>query len=138
VSSLPARLRRQVVHRARGRCEYCGLAQERQDLTFHLDHIIPRSVGGELSIDNLALACASCSVRKQARRSAKDQETGRVVRLFHPRQQRWADHFQWDGVLIHGLTPSGRQTVSTLHMNRELIRAIRAEETARGRHPPRC
>ena len=53
--------------------------------------------------------------------------------MFHPRRQRWRDHFRWDGFRIVGLTPTGRATVAALQMNRPLILAIRREEAARGR-----
>jgi hypothetical protein len=136
MSVVPARLRRLVVRRAGRRCEYCGLAQEGQEATFHIDHIIPRAEGGATAAENLALACVSCSLRKEARRSAVDPETGRSVTLFHPRRQRWARHFRWDGVAVVGLTATGRATVAALQMNRPLILAIRREEALRGRHPP--
>jgi hypothetical protein len=131
-----ARLRRLVLARAGGRCEYCGLAQEGQEATFHIDHIVPRAAGGPTVAENLALACVSCSLRKEARRSAPDPDTGRTVPLFHPRRQRWATHFRWQGVTVLGRTPTGRATVTALQMNRPLILAIRHEEAARGRHPP--
>jgi hypothetical protein len=41
MKSIPAQLRRQVVLRAGDRCEYCGLAQDGQEATFHIDHIVP-------------------------------------------------------------------------------------------------
>jgi hypothetical protein len=131
------RLRRLVVARAGGRCEYCRLAQEGQEATFHIDHVRPRAAGGPTVAENLALAGVSCSLRKEARRSAPDPQTGRTVPLFHPRRQRWADHFHWQGVLVLGKTPTGRATAAALRMNRPLILAIRQEEAARGRHPPR-
>lgn len=131
-----AALRRQIVARAGNRCEYCGLSQEGQEATFHIDHIVPRALRGPTGAENLALACVSCSLRKEARRSAPDPRTGRKVALFHPRRQRWDAHFRWDGVVVVGLTPTGRATVDALQMNRPLILAIREEESARGRHPP--
>jgi hypothetical protein len=130
------RLRQLVTRRATERCEYCGLAQAGQEARFHIDHITPRAAGGPTTAKNLALACVSCSLRKEARRSAVDPLTGRTVPLFHPRNQRWASHFRWDGVSVIGLTPTGRATVIALQMNRPLVLAIRAEEAARGRHPP--
>jgi hypothetical protein len=136
MSTIPARLRRLVVRRAGRRCEYCGLAQQGQEATFHIDHIVPRAASGATTAENLALACVSCSLRKEARRSAVDPETGRRVPLFHPRRQRWANHFHWEGVVVVGLTATGRATVAALQMNRPLIRAIRHEEELRGRHPP--
>ena len=136
MSEVSGRLRRLVINRAKGRCEYCGLSQEGQEATFHIDHIVPRASEGPTAETNLALACVSCSLRKEARRSARDPESGRMVRLFHPRRQRWSNHFRWDGVRVVGLTPTGRAAVVALQMNRPLILAIRREEAARGRHPP--
>lgn len=136
MSQIPARLRRFIGRRADQRCEYCGLSQQGQEATFHIDHIRPQSDGGPTTADNLALACVSCSLRKEARRSAVDPATGRTVPLFHPRRQLWAKHFRWDGILPRGLTATGRATVAALQMNRPLILAIRQEEEVRGRHPP--
>jgi hypothetical protein len=47
MSSIPAELRRFVVQRAAGRCEYCQLSQEGQEATFHIDHVIPVLAGGQ-------------------------------------------------------------------------------------------
>jgi hypothetical protein len=138
LNSIPAGLRRLVAFRASDRCEYCGLAQERQEATFHIDHIVPRVAGGTTTADNLALACVSCSLRKESRRSGRDPRTGRTVPLFNPRRQRWGDHFRGEAFTVVGLTPTGRTTVATLRLNRPLILAIRAEEAVRGQHPPGC
>ena len=135
MSDIPARLRRLVVLRAGGRCEYCGLSQAGQEATFHVDHILPKAAGGLTQAENLALACVSCSLRKEARRSAIEPKSNRKVALFHPRRQRWRVHFRWEGLRISGLTPTGRATVAALQMNRPLILAIREEEALRGRHP---
>ena len=51
---IPAQLRRLVIRRARGLCEYCRLSQEGQEATFHIDHIFPVKAGGETRADNLA------------------------------------------------------------------------------------
>ena len=136
MTAIPARLRRLVVERAAGRCEDCGLAQEGQEAKFHVDHIAPVSAGGRTTARNLALARVSCSLRKEARRSGLDSETGRTVALFHPRRQSWPDHFAWDGVHVVGLSATGRATIATLLLNRPVILTIREEEIERGRHPP--
>ena len=134
--TVPVSLKRAVFQRAGGRCEYCGLSQAGQEAQFHADHIHPLADGGASALENLALACVSCSLRKGARRSATDSATGRRAAIFHPRQQVWADHFQWKGCRLIGRTPTGRATVDGLKMNRMLAQAIRAEESLRGRHPP--
>ena len=136
MSDIPNSLRRLVVHRAGNRCEYCGLAQQGQEALFHVDHVLPRVAGGTTLPENLALACASCSLRKGARSSATDPETGHQTVLFNPRRDLWHEHFRWDGLRLVGLTACGRATVEALKMNRPLVLAIRDEELARGRHPP--
>jgi hypothetical protein len=37
--------------------------------------------------------------------------------LYHPRRDRWAEHFAWSGTAIVGQTPIGRVTVAILAMN---------------------
>ena len=112
------------------------LSQVSQEATFHIDHIVPIVDGGVTEESNLALACVSCSLRKEARRSAVDPRTGKIVPLFHPRRQRWSGHFRWRGAWIVGITPTGRATIAALQLNRLLIVAIRLEEAEHGRHPP--
>ncbi len=132
---IPARLRRLVLQRSEERCEYCQLSQAGQEATFHVDHVTPVAAGGETAADNLALACVSCSLRKGARQTAIDRRTTTEVYLFNPRRDIWSEHFRWDGLRVVGLTATGRATVEILALNRPLILAIRAEETALARHP---
>jgi hypothetical protein len=66
----------------------------------------------------------------------KDLETGEVVSVFHPRQQTWKEHFDWNGVKVFGLTATGRATIEALDLNRLTMLAIRTEEELLGRHPP--
>ena len=127
---------REVRARAGSACEYCLLPQATQEATFHIDHVVPRAVGGLDSTDNLALACVSCSLRKWARQYALDPESGEEVKLFNPRTQTWTDHFRWDHERIIPLTNAGRATADALALNRPLILAIRREEILRRRHPP--
>jgi hypothetical protein len=136
MSDIPSNLRAEVVLRAGNRCEYCQLSQLGQEAAFHIDHVIPRAAGGPTTADNLALACVSCSLRKWAKQTATDPESGEAVQLFNPRAQTWAEHFRWEGERIVPLTPTGRATAAALAMNRPLIVAIRQEEAARRRHPP--
>lgn len=136
MSSVPRRLRRLVVVRAGERCEYCRLAQIGQEATFHIDHILPVVDGGKTAAANLALACVSCSLRKEARQTVRDPDTDRYLPIFNPRTDRWSDHFRWEGAVVIGLTAKARGTIELLRLNRPRILAIRREEMARGRHPP--
>ncbi len=135
MSYIPTHLRRLVIERAASRCEYCRLSQEGQEATFHIDHIVPTSTGGETITENLALACVSCSLRKATRQTAIDPQSGKTVLLYNPRSDDWHEHFRWDGEYIEGLTATGRATVAALNLNRVLVLAIRREEIALGRLP---
>ena len=133
---IPGRLRKQVIKHAGNRCEFCKLSQEGQEATFHIDHAIPVSAGGETILANLALACVSCSLHKAARQRVQDPKDKKQVPLYNPRKEHWEDHFRWEGVVLIGITAIGRATVEALNMNRKLILAIRREEMLVGRHPP--
>ncbi|MCU0751507.1 MAG: HNH endonuclease [Akkermansiaceae bacterium] len=133
--NIPARLRAEVIRRADGRCEYCQLSQAGQEAAFHVDHIHPLAHGGLTGLSNLALACVSCSLRKGARTTAKDPQSGKQAPVFHPREWKWQDHFRWVGERVEGISPTGRATMELLRMNRELALAIRTEEMRLGRHP---
>ena len=63
--------RRYRVHKQRvfdrdGRiCRYCGSDEE----PLHIDHIIPRKVGGTHDLENLQVLCKACNLKK----SSKDE-----------------------------------------------------------------
>jgi hypothetical protein len=125
---IPAHMARRVRKRAGDHCEYCRLSQQWQEATFHVDHVKPRSLGGETALNNLALACVSCSLRKSARAVARDPKTSKAVRLFNPRRDEWDDHFLLlPSFRIRGLTARGRATINALRMNCRVIVAIRRE-----------
>ena len=133
---IPPQLRQLVIDRANNHCEYCGLSQAGQAATFHIDHVIPVAEGGQTTEQNLALACVSCSLRKGARLTATDPDSGEEAPIYNPRRQVWDQHFQWAGLRLVGKTPTGRATIVALKMNRPVILAIRSEEVLLDRHPP--
>ena len=107
-----------VRQRAANRCEYCHLHQDDSPLAaLHLEHIRPRKHGGSNDESNLCLACIDCNLRKGPNLTGIDPATGAVTALFNPRQQRWEDHFEWEGIHITGKTATGRTTVHVLEMN---------------------
>ena len=116
-----------VRERAGHRCEYCLLHQTDSPLAaLHIEHIIPRSHGGTDDPDNLALACIDCNLPKGPNLTGLDPETSLVTELFHPRRQRWEDHFVWSGIYLTGKTAQGRVTVRVLRMNAEDQLALRS------------
>jgi ATP adenylyltransferase len=52
----------QVLKRARFRCELCGCMDSERAL--EVDHIIPKNLGGEDSINNYQALCYSCNAMK--------------------------------------------------------------------------
>jgi hypothetical protein len=133
---IPVSLHRRVRSRAAERCEYCRIAQANQEATFHIDHVVPRVAGGETTLENLALACVSCSLRKGARTSAVDPDTGETVGIYDPRLHSWSEHLLVNAFCeIEGRTAIGRATVVALRLNRSLAVAIRREEMLRNRWP---
>ena len=59
---VPGSIRWQILRRAMGRCEACGISAAERAL--HVDHIIPRSWGGSNDISNFQALCSSCNVQK--------------------------------------------------------------------------
>jgi len=85
-------------------------------------------------MDNLALACVSCSLRKGAREVAMDPVSGKPVPIFNPRRDHWANHFEWVGIKNQGRTVTGRATVEALQMNRLLVLEMRRVVGIPGNH----
>ena len=135
----PKSLRGAVRLRAGERCEYCQSAEIYCGYEFEIDHIIPESAGGLTTLDNLALACSNCNAHKSARTQATDPQSGEIVRLFHPRQDIWRDHFQWaeDKTHIIGRTDIGRATAAALQMNNSAVMLSRTFWVTYGMHPPK-
>ena len=123
-----AEMRRQVARRAKWRCEYCRAAESQTGQACVVDHVIPTSRGGTNEDDNLCLSCAWCNSFKQAQTNGWDDVTSRRVRLFHPRRDRWTDHFRWNRgrTRLLPITAIGRVTEKLLQLNRP--RLVEARE----------
>ena len=129
-------IERLVAERAQNRCEYCRMHQSLQGATFHVEHIVPKSRGGESTLSNLAWACPSCNLRKSDRVEAKLRESNATAPLYHPRRHTWGEHFAWRGYRIVGLSESGRATVDLLELNSERRLRIRQAEEVFELFPP--
>ena len=67
--------RRTVLARDHYTCQYCGATPGRAELT--VDHVAPRSKGGETTWENVVTACRRCNVRKGNR---TPEEAGLILR----------------------------------------------------------
>ncbi|MBW4688059.1 MAG: HNH endonuclease [Komarekiella atlantica HA4396-MV6] len=135
--------RRLVRKRAEYLCEYCHSPEYLSPDRFTIDHIMPQSLGGSDELDNLALACHRCNERHYNFTVGTDPKTQKQVPLFHPRQQKWSEHFIWtkDGIKIVGTTSTGRATSHRFDFNDERrdepsIQIARRFWVEAGWHPP--
>jgi hypothetical protein len=136
MTRLPAPLRRLLIERAQGCCEYCLIHQDDTSFTHHVDHLIARKHGGQTVSKNLALACAECNLHKGSDVAAIDPVEQVTVSLFNPRVQTWSEHFTLTAAHIIGKTPIGRATVALLRLNDPARLLERQRLLAAGRYPP--
>src|SRR5688572_23575285 len=120
-----------VQARARDACEYCLMPTR---VAFEVDHVIPvghwrEYLDGKLHgrehygspepnhLDNFAWSCSHCNGSKGERVAGRSHR--RLHPLFHPRQDRWEEHFflRDDHLFIVGVTDVGRATESVLDFN---------------------
>ncbi len=100
--------RRNLFARDRNRCQYCGNGFPTSELS--IDHVTPKSQGGEDSWTNLVCACVRCNARKGGR--TPQQASMRLIRkpirpkrnplisirLGHTKYETWKaflDHAYW-------------------------------------------
>ena len=129
-------LSRDVWRRARAACEYCRLPHSADPLPFQFDHIIAEQHGGQTVSENLALACLFCNKHKGPNIAGIDPQTGKMVRLFNPRRDKWHRHFRWNGPELIGRTAIGRATIRVLAINHPDNIELRAALIDNGEFPP--
>ena len=70
--------RKIIYNRSGGRCELCGQRLLLENMT--LDHVIPLSMGGEDSMENLQAACYACNQFKS--NILPEDFMDRIIRIF--------------------------------------------------------
>jgi 5-methylcytosine-specific restriction endonuclease McrA len=65
-------------------CQYCGKRPHRSEL--NLDHVIPRTLGGRTTWENVVCSCVECNRRKGGRTPAQ----ARLRLLSRPVRPRWS------------------------------------------------
>ena len=63
--------------------------------------------------------------------------TEEVIRLYHPRRDKWREHFVWWAGVLIGLIFVGRATIQVLAANEPSMIAVREALITEGRFPPR-
>lgn len=134
-SYVNADLRRLVLARADGLCEYCLIHEDDTWLGCQIDHVISEKHGGPTTAENLAYACVFCNRGKGTDLGSISQKSGELIRFFNPRVDRWSEHFRISGINIEPLTEIGEVTVRILEFN-SIERLLEREAlNAAGRFP---
>lgn len=76
--------RRTIYKRDNYQCQYCGAAPGSEELT--IDHILPRSKGGQTTWTNCVLACLPCNTKK-GNRTLKECGMKLAREPFKPKYQ---------------------------------------------------
>ena len=131
-------IRREILKIAQKRCEYCKSPKDFSTDLYAYDHVIPVALGGETNFLNLAYSCGSCNSYKNQKIVGFDDVSKVKVALFHPRIQKWSEHFEWsdDFKQIKGITPIGRATINELKLNRKEVINFRSVLILAKEHPP--
>lgn len=85
---------------------------------FHIDHIRSIKHGGATVLDNLAYACPHCNHNKGTDVATfLDEAAEQTVRIFNPRKDSWAIHFEAINGEISPKTAIGKATAQILGLN---------------------
>lgn len=136
---IPKELRARVTAQARHRCGYCLTPELIVGMAMEIEHIVPKSLGGETEEDNLWLACSQCNKHKSNRIRAIDPQSKQIVLIFDPRHEDWHKHFAptENKLKIIGLTGAGRATTAALKLNRPHLVNARHFWIKIGLYPPK-
>lgn len=94
MGKLSKSLRFEILTRDGYRCRYCGATAQTTEL--HIDHVLPRSAGGEDDASNLVTACIDCNFGKSDRKLigipqgfalSRDKRPERMARMRYAKKQ---------------------------------------------------
>jgi len=80
--------RKNILRRDHHKCQYC----HRTDLPLTIDHIIPKSKGGDDSWENLVAACVKCN-NKKGDRSPEEAAMALIKKPTKPSHITFMKHF---------------------------------------------
>ena len=82
-----------------------------------MDQIIAEKHGGATAPENLEASCIACNLFKGSDTASLDPLTGNLSALFHPRTEKWNEHFGRRGPFLVPKTPQARATARLLQFN---------------------
>jgi len=132
---IPTELRRLVVVRAGGFCEYCLIYEDDTFFGCEVDHIVSEKHGGLTVAENLAYACFVCNRNKGSDIGSILVPESVLIGYFNPRLDSLSDHFFLDGIVIKPRTPIGQVTERIFKLDDIERLAERAALRVLGRYP---
>ena len=102
--------RRNIHRRDKFTCQYCGTQPGGEELT--IDHVLPRSRGGETTWTNCVLACLECNKRKADRTPAE----ARMKLMKRPTKPMWSPLYSLTSLPVE----SWRKFISEAYWQAEL------------------
>lgn len=102
--------RRNIFKRDKFTCQYCGTRPGSEELT--IDHVEPRSRGGETNWTNCVVACVECNAKKADR----TLEQAHMPLKKEPAQPKWKPFYASEGIRID----SWSKFISEVYWNVEL------------------
>lgn len=115
---IPGSLRELVTNRANRICEYCLAFEGHAYLKFQMEHIISIKHGGKTHAENLALSCFYCNNNKGTDLGTLVEQE-EFTRFYHPRKDKWYDHFELNRHVIVPKSLIGKGTIKILQLNQE-------------------
>ena len=119
ITYITVELRRFVIARAEGLCEYCLIHEADTFIGCQIDHVLSEKHGGKTEAGNLAYSCAACNLRKGSDIGSIILGKQRLARFFNPRRDKWSKHFALrdNSAFILPLTVRGEVTARILAFN---------------------
>lgn len=88
--SISGRLRAEVLHLAKGRCQMCGRTIANDDVRLQADHKIPQNWGGKTVLENLWAICDACNNGKRDYFSSFDDDRMEEIMALESVHERLA------------------------------------------------
>lgn len=85
------RTRFEVLRRDNHTCQYCG--ESAPNVTLHVDHVMPASLGGSDKPDNLVAACKDCNIGKSS-----SQPGSEYVAQVSERASEYNERLAYEGI----------------------------------------
>lgn len=139
------RVRQHYRDQQNDRCAYCRMDISSATGSFHIEHIIPKSLHPEWMYNpkNLCVACSNCnSAKYNDNVLSSDKYTNLPSHssdylIVHPHLDNYFEHIQIvDGLLYKGLTKKGKFTIKTCNLTRVGLLTERAKLLITKEQPP--